>query len=709
MFTRLLYLFALSLITIAVYSQDFTTTWETTTANESITIPVTGSGYLCIVDWGDGTIEPFTQAPITHNYTNPGVHTVKISGDFPRIFFNDQGDKNKILSVEEWGNIQWSSMANAFNGCSRLVINATDAPDLSQVTSLFQMFRGASSLTGNFNNWDVSNITNMEGLFFFASVFNSDLDNWNTANVTNMRSMFGNATEFNGNISSWNVSNVTNMEFMFANCSSFNSDISSWNVSNVSNFRGTFLRARAFNQNISSWDVSSATTVESMFNGARIFNQDIGSWDVANVTNFSRMFQETDVFNQNIGSWDMFNATDLSYMFSIARAFNQDINMWNVTNVRDMSFMFRSADAFDQMLPSWLIINIETMEGMFDNSNISGENYTRTLDGWALLPGIPTGIELGAANVDYCEAGEGRNTLISSPLSWTIEGDVQNCPPEDVLISSNSIPEENEIGDMVGLFSVVDQDENEAYSYELPIDPLNTDNGRFSISGDTLLANEVFDFEITNSYTVRVIANDDIHSIEKTFTISIEDVEENEAPSRILLSNSSIQENNSLGETIGFLSAEDPNTNDTHIFYLDTDNPNHTNFLITGDTLKANVIFDFETAESVAFDVIAEDQSGATRREVLVVDIIDEDDNPITSLEQPDNSSPIIYPNPVENSLMIMLEDEVNGNLQVYNNAGVLIREELVEGKNIKLNINDLPSGPYVLKLGTKNWRIVKK
>src|SRR5690606_28212129 len=35
-------------------TDHFITTWETTTANESITIPTTGGGYNYTVDWGDG-------------------------------------------------------------------------------------------------------------------------------------------------------------------------------------------------------------------------------------------------------------------------------------------------------------------------------------------------------------------------------------------------------------------------------------------------------------------------------------------------------------------------------------------------------------------------------------------------------------------------------------------------------------------------------
>ena len=57
--------------------------------------------------------------------------------------------------------------------------------------------------------------------------------NWNVSNVTSIKNMFKGATQFNSNISEWNVSKVTNMDSMFENASSFNHDISGWDVSAI--------------------------------------------------------------------------------------------------------------------------------------------------------------------------------------------------------------------------------------------------------------------------------------------------------------------------------------------------------------------------------------------------------------------------------------------------------------------------------------------
>ena len=69
-------------------SSPFITTWETTTANEEITIPTTGTGYSYTVDWGDGTSDTtIYTGNASHTYTNVGEYDVKITGTFPSYLF----------------------------------------------------------------------------------------------------------------------------------------------------------------------------------------------------------------------------------------------------------------------------------------------------------------------------------------------------------------------------------------------------------------------------------------------------------------------------------------------------------------------------------------------------------------------------------------------------------------------------------------------
>ena len=312
-------------------NQGFITTWEVTAGDLSITIPTTGSGYNYDVNWGDGNTSPNQTGNANHTYASAGTYTVTITGLFPRIFFNNGADREKIQTIEQWSSIVWESMNSAFRGCTNLIYNATDTPYLSMGSDMSQMFAGASNFDGDIGNWDVSNITNMTGMFLGATSFDQNIGDWKVSKVTNMSNMFADAIAFNQDIGSWDVSNVTSMVFMFSNSSAFNGDISSWNVSKVANMLFMFSGATAFNQDISAWDVSSVTSMFAMFENASNFNQDISSWDVSKVTNTSLMFKEARAFNTDIRDWDVSNVLAMEFMFEGAIAFNQDISVWDVS------------------------------------------------------------------------------------------------------------------------------------------------------------------------------------------------------------------------------------------------------------------------------------------------------------------------------------------------------------------------------------------
>ncbi|MCB0535809.1 MAG: hypothetical protein KDD14_26635, partial [Saprospiraceae bacterium] len=122
-FTPLLVLFGFNLL-FAQPSTDFVTTWKTDNPGVSgptqITIPTfSGATYDYDVDWdNDGVFDSLgVSGNITHDYSTADTVMIRIRGIFPRIFFSFGGDREKILSVDQWGAIAWTSMEGAFAGC----------------------------------------------------------------------------------------------------------------------------------------------------------------------------------------------------------------------------------------------------------------------------------------------------------------------------------------------------------------------------------------------------------------------------------------------------------------------------------------------------------------------------------------------------------------------------------------------------------------
>jgi len=441
----------------------FISEWRTTntsvgsTASDQVKLPlVNGGTYNFVVNWGDGnsdTITAWNQAETTHTYAISGDYTITITGICIRWSFNNGQDRLKILTVSQWGIVDFTGSNSCFFGCANLNVTATDIPKLG--TSLSQFFRACTSLTGNssFNNWDVSNVTAFNSMFQSAPNFNQNIGNWDVSNGTNFSSMFNEATAFNNggssDINNWNVSIATNFNGMFRLATNFNQDISSWNVALVTNFSQMFNSAVNFNQNIGSWNVGSGTLFNLMFQSATSFNQNIGSWNVSSGTNFSSMFALATGFNQNIGSWNVSSGTNFASTFNGATNFNQNISSWNVSNSTTFNGMFQNATAFNQNIGGWNVGNCTNFSLMFSSAtafnqdigswnvakasnltnfmagktaaNYSAANLDSIYNGWSALTFVNTGLTISFGTIKYTASGQaGRDILTDPPNNWTI-------------------------------------------------------------------------------------------------------------------------------------------------------------------------------------------------------------------------------------------------------------------------------------------------
>jgi surface protein len=396
-------------ITSAEDPSTFVTKWVAAQPNDLVVIGVSDAmSYDFTVDWGDGNVEQVVltngEESFFHEYAEPGTYTVAIQGDFPFIRMINSSTPQKLVGIQQWGNIQWQSMASAFRGCENLAeYTATDVPDLSNVGSMQSMFRECTQFNGDIGDWVTSNVTNMEGVFLGATSFNQDLSGWDTSDVTSMVGMFSFADSFNQDISGWVTSSVTDMNNMFAVATSFNQDISGWDTSNVTSMFGMFAEASSFNQDISGWDTSSVAVMVGMFAEASSFNQDISGWDTSSVTAMTQMFAGATSFNQDIGGWNTEKVSVMVQMFDGAASFDQDIGGWDISSLEFASFMLSDSG----MSPANL-----------SNTFIGWNNFVEQNNG-------PQDITLGVHNVTYCgnDALLAANNLFSN-YGWQFVGNL---------------------------------------------------------------------------------------------------------------------------------------------------------------------------------------------------------------------------------------------------------------------------------------------
>lgn len=401
------------LATVIGAQVPFVTTWQTNQPGDScsscITIPTDSDyDYDYSIDWnGDGILDvEGVVGDYTIDFQSPGQYTIHIYGLFPTIYMDNDGDRLKLISIDQWGENIWASLRRAFDGCELLDVLAQDVPDLRQVSDMRRAFADCSSLTADLADWDVSTVHRMDYLFSGATSFNGDIGVWDVSSLRFMPGMFRDATAFNQDLDSWQVSSVLDMSFLFQRAKSFDGDISTWQTNNVTNMRSLFQDACSFNQDLSNWDVSKVTRMDYLFSNATSFDGCLATWDVSRVFN-------------------------MRYMFANARSFSCSIADWDVSGVRQMSAMFSQAVRYDHSLENWDISNVEVFNGFdgnrvvgfFDQSGFTCENYSATLAAWSLASTSPDSLQLQSLGMTYNELGQEARALLVS-RGWQIEQDV---------------------------------------------------------------------------------------------------------------------------------------------------------------------------------------------------------------------------------------------------------------------------------------------
>ena len=223
---------------------------ETTINNGSITL-ATGSTNNFTVDWGDGTVENYTNtsAP-SHSYATAGQYPIIITGTVPSFKVSTLTNCNtiKILNADlesvtsyaaSSGSSTFGKCSNAtgeipqklspnletatrmFYGCSGLYGDIPELP--STITAATYMFYNCSGLTGEIKSLP-SGISNGSYMFYGCKNLTGSIPNL-PSSLTNGSSMFAGSTKLTGfNFSAFPTS-LANGTSMFAQCTGLTGSI----------------------------------------------------------------------------------------------------------------------------------------------------------------------------------------------------------------------------------------------------------------------------------------------------------------------------------------------------------------------------------------------------------------------------------------------------------------------------------------------------
>jgi len=184
-----------------------------------------------------------------------------------------------------------------------------------------------------------------------------------------------------------------------------------------------------------------------------------------------------------------------------------------------------------------------------------------------------------------------------------------------------SVFENTSIGATVATMASGDVDTGQSLTYT--IESGNT-GGAFSINAATgvITIASALDYETLDTYSLVIRVTDNGAGAlfaERTVVVNIDDT--NNAPTDILLSNNSVDENKALGWIVGSLSALDSEMSQTHTYSL-VDNAGG-RLSIAGNELRVSSLIDFEATPSMNITIRADDGFGGTFDKIFTINVAD--------------------------------------------------------------------------------------
>jgi len=308
------------------------------------------------------------------------------------------GFRNPIIS--NWGNNPWKFLTGAFQYSDVLLMGATDAPNLTQCTSLRNLFVSSKSI-GRVHPNDFN---------IYGIRINGDWTGWDVSNVVDAAYMFNGCKDFTADLGAWSWDNAEDLSYFFANTQASgafyagsNVDFSQWvNVGKVGgsiNLEGFYQFAQQQTKPILNLNnvrpnkikldafafAASSLTEDLSYWGPKIsalepYNPAVGI-SLASFLRYRDFDQVT-----NFDTWDLSNVVSTFAMFGQYRFANGVTGLNNKTWVdtgiyKSWTAMFQNAVNIPD-ISNWSFTNVGSFALMFENASFA--NPAQSLNGWTM-------------------------------------------------------------------------------------------------------------------------------------------------------------------------------------------------------------------------------------------------------------------------------------------------------------------------------------
>jgi hypothetical protein len=113
---------------------------------------------------------------------------------------------------------------------------------------------------------------------------------------------------------------------------------------------------------------------------------------------------------------------------------------------------------------------------------------------------------------------QGGLSISENFLINVLDEELESKDPTDIILSDQSIQENQPVGTLVGTITTIDPDEGDTHSYTLGGDQRES----FNLDGDRLLTAEVFNLSERETYEIEITADDGMGgSLTKSFIITV--------------------------------------------------------------------------------------------------------------------------------------------------------------------------------------------